>query len=66
MKRLRVSTVAFKSGLESSPLEADAYLVQFCYELGVFSLNVGSHLTELELADELIKLANDIRNNHGE
>ncbi len=61
MKRLRVSTLAFKSGMESCPLEADAYLVQFIFEMGVKSLNLSAGLNESQLADELIKLANEIR-----
>lgn len=61
MKRLRVSTLAFKSGMESSPLEADAYLVQFIFEMGVKSLNLSAGLNELELATELENLAKEIR-----
>lgn len=61
MKRLRVSTCAFLSGMEASPGEADQYLVQFIFEMGCKSLLLSAEFNELELANELIKLANEIK-----
>jgi hypothetical protein len=64
MKNFRLSVIPIsQTGQECSSRKALTYIIQFMYESEVHAVEISRELSRAELADKLIKLANEITNN---